>query len=65
MHNDCSEAMTAYIRNAVSKADNLARQFGGKNIVGSTFSEFKPTQVNVIKLLEKSDGLLRKDIIDL
>lgn len=36
--------MTAYIRNAISKADDAARACGGRNIVGSTFSEVKPTQ---------------------
>ena len=29
---------------AMSKAEALAAQYGGKNIVGTTFSEFKPTQ---------------------
>lgn len=50
--------MTAYIRNAISKADNLASQYGGKNIVGSTFNNIKPTQE--IVNWEKVDEYVRR-----
>jgi hypothetical protein len=58
VHNDCTEAMTAYIKSAVSKADDAARAYGGRNIVGSTFSEIKPTQE--IVNWEKVDDYVRK-----
>jgi hypothetical protein len=50
--------MIVYIRNAISKADNAARAYGGRNIVGSAFSEIKPTQEYVN--WEKVEEYVRK-----
>lgn len=59
--NKLSSIINKAATEAASKAKALASKYGGKNIVGTTFSEFKPTQefVNIQKVEEYVNRLVK------